>query len=97
MCVCVCVCVCRVCRVCVCVCVCRVLCVCVCVCVCVCMCLGKQVLSTQNILVHIMVPISCSICVIQNFVEFLINFCIYEEILDVIQITDKNKKLAITF
>ena len=51
--------------------------------------LGKQVLSTPNILVRIMAPISCSVCVIQNFVEFLIYS---EEILDTIQITDKNKK-----
>ena len=52
--------------------------------------LGKQVLSTQNTLVHIMAHISCSVCAIQNllasFIDFLVDFSIYDNILDTIRI-----------
>ena len=39
-----------------------------------------------------MVPISCSVCAIQNqlvIIEFLMDFCTYDDILDTIRITDK--------
>ena len=36
-----------------------------------------------------MAHIFCSVCAIQNFIEFLIDFCTYDDILDTIQITDK--------
>ena len=49
----------------------------------------------QNTLVHIMSPISCSVAMCYpdsvSFIEFLMNFCTCDDILDTIRIT--NKKL----
>ena len=57
------------------------------------MCLGlrKQILSTQNTLVHIMIPISCSVRSAKSviFIEFLMDFCIFDDIFDTIPITDR--------
>ena len=52
---------------------------------------GKQVLSTQNTLVCIMAYIPCSVCAIQSvgFIKYLMDFCIYDDIIDIIRITDK--------
>ena len=47
---------------------------------------NRYYLAKQNTVVHIMVPISCSVCGI----EFLMEFCIYDDILDTILITDKS-------
>ena len=50
----------------------------------------KQILST---FVRIMAPISCSVAnhYPKSFscIEFLMNFCIYDDILDAVRITDK--------
>ena len=55
--------------------------------------LGKQVLSTQNTCVRIIAHISYTLCMCYlksvSFMEFLMDFCIYDGILDAIQITDK--------
>ena len=56
--------------------------------------LRKQVLSTQNTLVHIMATISYSVCAMQNLLvfsnnKFLMDFCIYDDILDTMLSTDK--------
>ena len=55
---------------------------------------GKQALSTQNTLVCIMARISCSVCAIYpqsvSFIEFLMDFCTYNDILDTIWITEKS-------
>ena len=55
--------------------------------------LTKQVLSTQNALVHIMAftYLLYSVCIMQkcSFIEFTMNICIYDDILYAIQITDK--------
>ena len=55
--------------------------------------LAKQVLSTQNILVGIMAPISCSVCAIQNLLV-LLDFpwisALCNDILDKLQVTDKS-------
>ena len=56
-------------------------------------CMGKQVLSTQNTLVYIMMYIFCSVAMCYpnsvSFIEFLMDFCTYDDILDTIPITDK--------
>ena len=50
--------------------------------------LRNQVLSTQNTCFHVMALTSCLVCA--SFIESLIDFCIYDDILDKIQpITDK--------
>ena len=53
--------------------------------------LGKQVLSTQKTLVCIIAFISCFVCAIQNlsFIEFHMDFCIYDDILNTITIAGK--------
>ena len=56
--------------------------------------LRKQVLSTQNTLVHIMATISYSVCAMQNLLvfsnnKFFMDFCIYDDILDTMLSTDK--------
>ena len=55
--------------------------------------LRKQVLSTK-ILVHIMAPMYCPVYSYYpksvSFIEFLMNFCIYDDILNTMQITDKS-------
>ena len=50
--------------------------------------LGKQVLSTQFTLVHIFLFCMCYPKSV-NFIEFPMDFCIYNEILDTNWITDK--------
>ena len=55
--------------------------------------LGKQVLSTQNTLVRILAPVLYVLASYPksvSFVEFLINFCTYDDILDTIWITGKS-------
>ena len=56
--------------------------------------LGKQVLSTQNTLVYnyydtYLLFYMCSLNSV-SFIDFLMDFCIYDDILDMIQITDKS-------
>ena len=55
--------------------------------------MGKQVLSTQNTLVYIMMYIFCSVAICYpnsvSFIEFLMDFCTYDNILDTIPIKDK--------
>ena len=52
---------------------------------------NRSYVSTQITLIYIMAHIFCSVCAIQtvNFIEFLKDFCIYDDISDMIQITDK--------
>ena len=56
--------------------------------------LGKQFLPTQNTLVHIIPPIYLLFCMSYSksvtFIEFLMGFCMYDDMFDIIQITDKN-------
>ena len=55
--------------------------------------LTKQVLPTQNALVHIMAFTYLLFCMcfakVFSFIEFIINICIYDDNLYAIQITDK--------
>ena len=53
--------------------------------------LGKQVLSTQSPLAYIMARILFCMCYAKSVssIEFLMDFCIYDDILDMIQVTDK--------
>ena len=55
--------------------------------------LGKLVLSTRNTLVCFMAPISCSVAMCYpksvSFIEFFMDCCTYNDILDTIWITDK--------
>ena len=55
--------------------------------------LGKQVLSTQNTLVHVMAHSYLHFCIYYpesvSFIEFLMDLCIYDDILDAIWIADK--------
>ena len=57
------------------------------------MALRKQVLSTQNTLVYIMARsyLLFWMCYPKsvNFIELLMDFCIYDDILDMIHVTDK--------
>ena len=57
--------------------------------------LKKQVLSTQHTLVRIMAPISRSVAIYYlksiSFIEFLMDVCIYDDIVDIIH--TKLKKL----
>ena len=43
--------------------------------------LGKHVLPTQNALVHIMAPISCSVCAIQNPLAYWITHGFLDDII----------------
>ena len=55
--------------------------------------LTKQVSSTQNVLVHIMAFTYLLFCMcyakVFSFIEFIMNFCTYDDNLYAIQITDK--------
>ena len=55
--------------------------------------LTKQVLYTQNAFVHIMAFTYLLFCMcyakVFSFIEFIMNFCIYDDILYAIQITNK--------